>query len=197
MRAVIQRVKRASVIVNDQTVSEIGTGIVCLIGIREGDGPEQAEWLCKQILAAKLFEGMGKENADKRWRSSVQQNGFEVLLVSQASAEIENIVRGFGNTLHGECASSSRSEEERTVLRSVSFFLDRSQLRSVFPSTRHVGSFPPFCGVAHNRVILSSVCAPRSNATYHTFIMYQQPFSRHFVVGWAQNSASSIRTSLK
>lgn len=84
MRAVIQRVKNASVIVDEQTVSEIGKGLVCLIGVHEGDGPEQAQWLCKQILAAKLFEGMGEENADKRWRSSVKQNGFDVLLVSQA-----------------------------------------------------------------------------------------------------------------
>lgn len=93
MRAVIQRVKRASVIVEERTVSEICKGLVCLIGIHEDDGPEQAEWLCKQIVAAKLFEGMGEENADKRWRSSVKQNGFEVLLVSQARERHVAIVK--------------------------------------------------------------------------------------------------------
>lgn len=93
MRAVIQRVKRASVVVEERTVSEICKGLVCLIGIREDDGPEQAEWLCKQIVAAKLFEGMGEDNADKRWRSSVKQNGFEVLLVSQAREKHVAIVK--------------------------------------------------------------------------------------------------------
>lgn len=89
MRVVIQRVKRASVTVcredteTEEVVSEIGKGILCLVGVREGDEREHAEWICKQVLAAKLFEGMSEANADKRWRSSVKQNGLEVLLVSQ------------------------------------------------------------------------------------------------------------------
>lgn len=89
MRVVIQRVRRASVtVVNEDTsttlVSEIGKGLVCLVGVREGDGREHAEWMCKQVVGAKLFEGMSDANADKRWRSSAKQNGFEILLVSQA-----------------------------------------------------------------------------------------------------------------
>ena len=90
MKVVIQRVKRASVtVVNEDAsttlASEIGKGILCLVGIHEGDEQAHAEWLCKQILSAKIFEGMSDENADKRWRSSVKQNGFEVLLVSQVN----------------------------------------------------------------------------------------------------------------
>ena len=95
----IQRVKRASVVVEQQqgedttataaattptVVSEIGKGIVCLIGIKDGDEADDALWMCKQITTAKLFEGMSEANADKRWRSNVKQNGFEILLVSQA-----------------------------------------------------------------------------------------------------------------
>lgn len=88
MRVVIQRVKRASVIIDEQTVSEIGKGLMCLVGIHEGDRREHAEWMTKQILTAKLFEGLGEENADKRWRSNVKQNGLEVLMVSQASSRV-------------------------------------------------------------------------------------------------------------
>lgn len=84
MRAVIQRVSGGSVVVEGEVVSQIGKGLVCLIGVHEDDQREHAEWLCKQIVSAKLFEGMGEANADKRWRSSVKQNGFEILLVSQA-----------------------------------------------------------------------------------------------------------------
>ncbi|CAN0491254.1 unnamed protein product, partial [Ectocarpus sp. 8 AP-2014] len=95
MRVVVQRVKRASVAVEHKggdgtssepstVVSEIGKGILCLVGVKDGDEKGHAEWLCKQIVTAKLFEGMSEANADKRWRSNVKQNGFEILLVSQA-----------------------------------------------------------------------------------------------------------------
>ncbi len=94
MRVVMQRVKRASVAVEQEgadeattapqdVISEIGKGIVCLVGVNEADEPDDALWICKQITSAKLFEGMSEANADKRWRSSVKQNGFEILLVSQ------------------------------------------------------------------------------------------------------------------
>ncbi|CAM9346013.1 unnamed protein product [Choristocarpus tenellus] len=83
MRVVIQRVKEASVVVDGWVVSEIGKGIMCLVGISEDDGPAEAEWMCRQVLAAKLFPGIGEENAEKMWRSSVKQNNYEVLLVSQ------------------------------------------------------------------------------------------------------------------
>ncbi|CAB1110522.1 unnamed protein product [Ectocarpus sp. CCAP 1310/34] len=95
MRVVVQRVKRASVVVEHKdadgtslepstVVSEIGKGILCLVGVKEGDERGHAEWICKQIVTAKLFEGMSEANADKKWRSNVKQNGFEILLVSQA-----------------------------------------------------------------------------------------------------------------
>eukprot|EP00752_Nemacystus_decipiens_P007540 g6738.t1 len=94
MRVVIQRVKRASVVVDQRgedtttaatptVVSEIGKGIVCLVGVKDGDEADDALWICKQITTAKLFGGMSEANADKRWRSNVKQNGFEILLVSQ------------------------------------------------------------------------------------------------------------------
>lgn len=99
MRVVIQRVKRASVTTEKEedveggttqsavavTVSDIGKGLLCLVGVHEGDTREDAEWLCKRIVSAKLFEGMSEANSDKRWRSSVKQNAFEILVVSQAS----------------------------------------------------------------------------------------------------------------
>ncbi|CAM9654708.1 unnamed protein product [Ectocarpus sp. 12 AP-2014] len=91
MRVVVQRVKRASVAVEQKdadgtslepstVVSEIGKGILCLVGVKEGDERGHAEWICKQIVTARLFEGMSEANADKRWRSNVKQNGFEILL---------------------------------------------------------------------------------------------------------------------
>ncbi|CAM9206954.1 unnamed protein product [Discosporangium mesarthrocarpum] len=83
MKVVIQRVKEASVSVDGNVVSKISKGIMCLVGIAEDDGPAQAEWMCRQILAAKLFPGTSAENADKMWRSNVKQNNYEVLLISQ------------------------------------------------------------------------------------------------------------------
>ena len=104
MRVVIQRVKRASVTVEQEgadevtsaplaVVSEIGKGIVCLVGVKDGDEADDALWMCKQITSAKLFEGMSEANADKRWRSNVKQNGFEILLVSQVRLDRAEIAR--------------------------------------------------------------------------------------------------------
>lgn len=105
MRVVIQRVKRASVTTEKEdeerrttqsavavTVSDIGKGLLCLVGVHEGDTREDAEWLCKRIVSAKLFEGMSETNSDKRWRSSVKQNAFEILVVSQARSNNRTFV---------------------------------------------------------------------------------------------------------
>lgn len=124
MRVVVQRVKRASVVVDQQgedttaaatptVVSEIGKGIVCLVGIKDGDEADDALWMCKQITTAKLFEGMSEANADKRWRSNVKQNGFEVLLVSQARTlgQLTVRTRGWNVALMTAAAGFSASAE--------------------------------------------------------------------------------------
>ncbi len=59
MRAVVQRVSRASVRVDGKTVGEIGQGVVVLVGVTHGDGREQADWLAEKIAGLRIFEDAG------------------------------------------------------------------------------------------------------------------------------------------
>jgi D-tyrosyl-tRNA(Tyr) deacylase len=55
MRTVIQRVSRASVSINKQKKSEIGPGLLVLLGIEESDDQNDIEWLCSKIVQLRIF----------------------------------------------------------------------------------------------------------------------------------------------
>lgn len=55
MRTVIQRVVRASVSINDHKKSEIGKGLLVLLGIEESDDNTDIEWLCTKIVQLRIF----------------------------------------------------------------------------------------------------------------------------------------------
>jgi D-tyrosyl-tRNA(Tyr) deacylase len=78
MRTVIQRVSRGSVTVNSQRVSEIGPGLVILVGVGKGDGEAQADWLAEKIANLRIFE----DEAGKMNRSVLEAGG-SALVVSQ------------------------------------------------------------------------------------------------------------------
>jgi D-tyrosyl-tRNA(Tyr) deacylase len=64
MRAVVQRVSRASVSVDGEIVGQIGRGVVVLVGVTHGDTQEQADWLANKIAGLRIFEDCeGKMNA--------------------------------------------------------------------------------------------------------------------------------------
>ncbi|DBA67005.1 hypothetical protein WJX79_005564 [Trebouxia sp. C0005] len=89
MRAVIQRVKSASVTVEGDEVARIGAGLLCLIGIRAEDGTKDADFICRKILNARLFTN---KSAGRSWDHSVMQQEQEVLCVSQFT--LFNIMKG-------------------------------------------------------------------------------------------------------
>jgi D-tyrosyl-tRNA(Tyr) deacylase len=63
MRAVIQRVSSASVIVNDKTVAQIGIGLLILLGIEQEDLKDDADWLSGKICQMRIFsDAEGKMN---------------------------------------------------------------------------------------------------------------------------------------
>ena len=64
MRALVQRVSKASVSVDGEIVGQIGRGVVVLVGVTHGDTQEQAEWLARKVAGLRIFEDSeGKMNA--------------------------------------------------------------------------------------------------------------------------------------
>jgi D-tyrosyl-tRNA(Tyr) deacylase len=63
VRALVQRVSRARVLVESEEISSIGPGVLVLLGVAEDDGPEQADRLAEKVRALRIFEdAAGKMN---------------------------------------------------------------------------------------------------------------------------------------
>ncbi|KAK9267427.1 hypothetical protein L1049_009853 [Liquidambar formosana] len=80
MRAVVQRVTSASVEVEGRTVSEIGPGLLVLVGLHDSDSDADADYICRKVLNMRLFPN---ETTGKGWDQNVMQRNYGVLLVSQ------------------------------------------------------------------------------------------------------------------
>lgn len=90
MRAVVQRVSRARVVIDAETVGEIGPGLLILLGVSHDDTPEAAAWLAEKVVGLRLFnDGDGKMNWD------LTEVGGGALVVSQF-------------TLYGDCQKGRR-----------------------------------------------------------------------------------------
>ncbi|MEA2146987.1 MAG: D-aminoacyl-tRNA deacylase [Solirubrobacteraceae bacterium] len=76
MRALIQRVSRASVTVEGEVVGAIGPGLLVLLGVRHGDTEREADWLADKIRALRVF-------ADTEGKMNQALGEREVLCVSQ------------------------------------------------------------------------------------------------------------------
>jgi len=78
MRVLLQRVSRASVKINGQTISEIGKGLLILLGVGNEDREEQVRFLAEKVANLRVFEDeQGKTNL------SIQDVKGEVIVVSQ------------------------------------------------------------------------------------------------------------------
>jgi D-tyrosyl-tRNA(Tyr) deacylase len=78
MRIVLQRVKKASVVVDGKTVSEIGKGLLVLLGAEKGDTEALADYLAKKIVNLRIFP-----DENDKMNLSIKDVVGEVLVVSQ------------------------------------------------------------------------------------------------------------------
>ncbi len=90
MRAVVQRVSHAQVVVEGEVIGAIGRGLLILLGVTQTDTPGQADWLADKIVGLRIFP----DDDDKMNRSLLDVNGG-MLIVSQF-------------TLYGDCAKGRR-----------------------------------------------------------------------------------------
>ncbi len=90
MRAVIQRVKKASVYVNDNLISSISKGLLVLLGVSEDDTETDAKYLAEKTIGLRIFE----DSAEKMNLSVSDVNG-EIMVISQF-------------TLYGDCRKGRR-----------------------------------------------------------------------------------------
>src|SRR5260370_24714403 len=90
MRAVVQRVRHARVLIGGEIAGEIGAGLLVLLGVTHADTEEQARWLAEKIIGLRIFgDDEGKMNRD------VTEAGGAVPVVSQF-------------TLYGACPKGRR-----------------------------------------------------------------------------------------
>lgn len=90
MRAVVQRVKKASVAINNEVVSEISQGLLILVGVGNGDTTADADYLAEKIAELRIFEDDGG-----KMNLSVKDIKGGLLAVSQF-------------TLYGDCRRGRR-----------------------------------------------------------------------------------------
>ncbi|HEX4619931.1 MAG TPA: D-aminoacyl-tRNA deacylase [Myxococcaceae bacterium] len=78
MRAVVQRVSEASVTVEGERVSQMGPGLLVLLGVGKGDGQPDVDWMSRKVAQLRIFhDDAGKMNR------SVLETSKEVIVVSQ------------------------------------------------------------------------------------------------------------------
>jgi len=90
MRAVIQRVKSAEVLVDGRVSGKIGNGLLVFVGMARGDGEEDISYLTSKLPDLRIFE-----DASGKFNLSLREIGREMLVVSQF-------------TLYGDCRKGRR-----------------------------------------------------------------------------------------
>jgi len=86
MRAVVQRVTRASVAVDGETTASIGAGMVVLLGVARGDTPAEAGRLASKVAELRIFPSTSLRAgspAPREFEHSLLETGGEALVVSQ------------------------------------------------------------------------------------------------------------------
>jgi D-tyrosyl-tRNA(Tyr) deacylase len=112
MRAVIQRISRASVTVDGTIVGQIGRGLLVLLGVATGDTESAADYLADKTVALRIFEDdAGKMNL------SCSDIGGAVLVVSQFTL--------YGDVRKGKRPSFDRAARPEDAKRLYEYFVSR------------------------------------------------------------------------
>ncbi|MAR37290.1 MAG: D-tyrosyl-tRNA(Tyr) deacylase [Chloroflexi bacterium] len=112
MRALIQRVMKASVTVNKKNVSSIDAGLLIFLGIKNDDSSKDVEYLVKKIINLRIFSNETSDNFEK----SLIESKKEILVVSQFTL--------YGETKKGRRPSFIESAKADYALTIYDEFID-------------------------------------------------------------------------
>ncbi len=112
MKLVVQRVKSASVVVNNETVGKIDKGYMVLIGIKSGDTEKEANFLANKLLNLRIFE-----DENDKMNLSISDVGGSLLLVSQFTL--------YGDASHGNRPSFIEAEKPERANELYEYFCNK------------------------------------------------------------------------
>jgi D-tyrosyl-tRNA(Tyr) deacylase len=120
MRAVLQRVSRATVKVEQETVGQIGHGLVVLLGVAKDDEEADARYLLEKIASLRIFD-----DAEGRMNLSLAETGGALLVVSQFTL--------YGDARRGRRPSWSEAAPPEMAERLYGFFVNEAgrQIKTV------------------------------------------------------------------
>ncbi len=128
MRAVVQRVCKASVTVEGRVIGSIGRGLLVLLGVGREDTESDADWLADKIVGLRIFEDeQGKMNL------SLKQTGGEMMVVSQFTL--------FGDCRKGKRPSFARAMEPRRARELCDYFVEKVRQAGIKCGTGAFGAY--------------------------------------------------------
>jgi len=118
MRAVVQRVSRASVSVNGDIVGRIGSGLLVLLGVAETDQTPAADYLVEKVLGLRVFDDdAGKMNL------SLRETGGSLLVVSQFTL--------YGDVRRGRRPSFDEAARPEKAQQLYIYFVERIRAQDI------------------------------------------------------------------
>jgi D-tyrosyl-tRNA(Tyr) deacylase len=118
MRAVVQRVSRASVKVGSETVGQIEKGLLVLLGVAQDDTEGDADYLADKVVGMRIFE-----DADEKMNLAVTEVGGAILAVSQFTL--------YGDMRRGKRPSFDAAARPEQARRLYEYFVEKIRAAGV------------------------------------------------------------------